>query len=124
MGNQNSLQANEQAIDQASTRLVDLFAEQLATPNSNLRNLIQLPLELSGIREGVCYIGLVYKRNEKSVNQSAACCAAQMFLDSGDAVFKGRVGPWYTGKRGRYHLSREAAEELLSNALACPAATR
>ena len=42
-----------------------------------------------------------------------------MFLDSGDGVvFKGRVGPWYTGKRGRYHLSREAAEELLSKALA------
>jgi hypothetical protein len=41
-----------------------------------------------------------------------------MFLDSGDGVvFKGRVGPWYTGKRGRYHLSREAAEELLSKAL-------
>jgi hypothetical protein len=77
------------------------------------------PWKLSGIRNGVCYIGLVYKNDEKNIDQSAACCAAQMFLDSGDGVvFKGRVGPWYTGKRGHYHLSREAAEELLSKALA------
>jgi hypothetical protein len=77
------------------------------------------PWKLSGIREGVCYIGLVYKRDEKNVDKSAACCAAQMFLDSGDGVvFKGRVGPWYTGKRGHYHLSRNAAEALLSKALA------
>jgi hypothetical protein len=33
-------------------------------------------------------------------------------------VFKGRVGPWYTGKRGRYHLSVSAAEELLGKAMA------
>ena len=77
------------------------------------------PWKLSGIRNGVCYIGLVYKNDEKNQDQSAACCAAQMFLDSGDGVvFKGRVGPWYTGKRGHYHLSREAAEKLLSKALA------
>ena len=59
------------------------------------------------------------KNDEKNQDQSPVCCAAQMFLDSGDeVVFKGRVGPWYTGKRGHYHLSREAAEELLSKALA------
>ena len=59
------------------------------------------------------------KNDEKNQDGSAACCAAQMFLDSGDGVvFKGRVGPWYTGKRGHYHLSREAAEELLSKAVA------
>jgi len=49
IGNQSSLQANEQAIDQASTRLVDLFGEQLATPNSNLRNLIQQQLDLRAL---------------------------------------------------------------------------
>jgi len=77
------------------------------------------PWKLSGVRPGVCYIGLVYKNDEKSVDGSAACCAAQMFLDSGDGVvFKGRVGPWYTGKRGRYHLSQTAAEELLGKAIA------
>ena len=77
------------------------------------------PWKLSGVREGVCYIGLVFKNDEKSPDQSTACCAAQMFLDSGDGVvFKGRVGPWYSGKRGRFHLSRDAACELLSKALA------
>jgi hypothetical protein len=77
------------------------------------------PWKLSGVRPGVCYIGLVYKNDEKSIDASAACCAAQMFLDSGDGVvFKGRVGPWYTGKRGRYHLSQVAAEEILGKAIA------
>jgi hypothetical protein len=77
------------------------------------------PWKLSGIREGVCYIGLVFKNDEKQKDASAACCAAQMFLDSGDGVvFKGRVGPWYTGKRGRFHLKREAAKELLEKAIA------
>lgn len=77
------------------------------------------PWKLAGVREGVCYIGLVFKNDDKSLDQSTACCAAQMFLDSGDGVvFKGRVGPWYSGKRGRFHLSREAACELLSKALA------
>jgi hypothetical protein len=76
------------------------------------------PWKLSNVRPGVCYIGLVYKNDEKSIDASAACCAAQMFLDSGDGVvFKGRVGPWYTGKRGRYHLSQAAAEEILTKAI-------
>ena len=77
------------------------------------------PWKLAGVRPGVCYIGLVFKNDDKSPDGSAACCAAQMFLDSGDGVvFKGRVGPWYTGKRGRYHLSASAAEELLGKAIA------
>jgi hypothetical protein len=76
------------------------------------------PWKLANVRPGVCYLGLVFKNDEKSVDASAACCAAQMFLDSGDGVvFKGRVGPWYTGKRGRYHLSAAAAEEILGKAI-------
>lgn len=77
------------------------------------------PWKLAHVRPGVCYVGLVFKNDDKSVDASAACCAAQMFLDSGDGVvFKGRVGPWYTGKRGRYHLSATAAEEILIKAIA------
>lgn len=77
------------------------------------------PWKLAGVRPGVCYLGLVFKNDDKSPDASAACCAAQMFLNSGDGVvFKGRVGPWYTGKRGRYHLSAPAAEELLGKAIA------
>jgi len=73
------------------------------------------PWKLAGVRPGVCYLGLVFKNDEKNVDQSAACCAAQMFLDSGDGVvFKGRVGPWYTGKRGRYQLKfADAVGEIL-----------
>ena len=41
VGEQVGLQANNMAIDTASTNLVDQFAQQLATPNSDLRNLVQ-----------------------------------------------------------------------------------
>ena len=41
LGEQVGLQANNMAIDTASTNLVDQFAQQLATPNSDLRNLVQ-----------------------------------------------------------------------------------
>ena len=47
-----------------------------------------------------------------------ACCAAQMFLDSGDGtVFKGAVGPWYNPRKGDFHLSREQATEIINLAL-------
>src|SRR3989338_6598920 len=72
------------------------------------------PWKLAGIREGVCYIGLVFKQDDKSPDPSSACCDAQMFLDSGDGiVFKGAVGPWYVQKRGDFHLNRKAAKELV-----------
>ena len=41
IGQQAGLNANQPAIDAASTQLVDDFARQLATPHSNLRMLIQ-----------------------------------------------------------------------------------
>jgi hypothetical protein len=41
LGEQVGLQANNMAIDTASTNLVDQFAQQLATPNSDLRTLVQ-----------------------------------------------------------------------------------
>jgi hypothetical protein len=46
------------------------------------------------------------------------CCAAQMFLDSGDGVvFKGNIGPWYAPKTGEFHLNATAARTLLEQAL-------
>ena len=76
------------------------------------------PWKLSGIRDGVCYIGIVFKQLENDPNSETACCAAQMFLDSGDGiVFKGNVGPWYNPDRGDFHLSRSAARELVEIAL-------
>src|SRR5580700_1782374 len=41
LGQQVGLQANNMAIDAASTQLVDQFAQQLTTPGSNLQNLVQ-----------------------------------------------------------------------------------
>jgi hypothetical protein len=76
------------------------------------------PWKLGNIRDGVCYIGLVFKRDEKSKDERTACCAAQMFLDSGDGtVFKGAVGPWYNPKKGDYHLKRKHAKQLIELAL-------
>jgi hypothetical protein len=76
------------------------------------------PWKLNGVRKGVCYVGLAFKRDERNPNPQTACCAAQMFLDSGDGVvFKGNVGPWMTGKRGHFHLTKDAAYELLTQAI-------
>jgi len=76
------------------------------------------PWKLGNIRNGVCYLGLVYKQVEKSKNPRNACCAAQMFLDNGDGtVFKGEVGPWYNPKKGEFHLKPKEAKALLSQAL-------
>lgn len=76
------------------------------------------PWKISKIRSGVCYIGLVFKRDEKHVDPQNACCAAQMFLDSGDGiVFKGAVGPWYNPKKGDFHLRKKDATELIRIAL-------
>lgn len=76
------------------------------------------PWKLSGIRDGVCYIGIVFKRDDKKRDPRTACCAAQMFLDSGDGVvFKGAVGPWYNPKIGDFHLRRKDATELMLMAI-------
>jgi hypothetical protein len=41
-----------------------------------------------------------------------------MFLDSGDGVvFKGAVGPWYSSRRGEFHLDRQAAQRVVSLAI-------
>lgn len=77
------------------------------------------PWKLKGIRDGVCYLGMVYKRLDNAPDSRSACCAAQMFLDSGDGmVFKGAVGPWKSSLRDDYHLSEGAAREIIQKALA------
>lgn len=77
------------------------------------------PWKISTARDGVCYVGLVFKNYEKHDDPRTACCAAQMFMDSGDGVvFKGAVGPWYQGKRGHYHLTSDAAQQLLGICIA------
>jgi hypothetical protein len=76
------------------------------------------PWKIAQIRKGVCYIGLAFKQDGRGGDPRSACCAAQMFLDSGDGVvFKGAVGPWYSPKRGEFHLSGQAARKLVSLAI-------
>lgn len=66
------------------------------------------PWKVADIRDGVCYVGLVFKKDETTGTSKNACCAAQMFLDSGDGVvFKGALGPWYNDETGDFHLSYE-----------------
>jgi hypothetical protein len=71
------------------------------------------PWKVASIRSGVCYVGLVFKKDKTGGSVKNACCAAQMFLDSGDGVvFKGAVGPWYSPDTGDFHLSYAAAKAL------------
>lgn len=77
-----------------------------------------IPWKLGDVRERVCYLGLVYKKTDTREENTNACCAAQMFLDSGDGmVFRGNLGPWYNPKTKEYHLRRADAHALLSQSL-------
>lgn len=78
------------------------------------------PWKLAAARPGVCYVGIAFKQTDASADSRTACCAAQMFLDSGDGVvFLGDVGLWYSIKKREFHLSREAAKKLLAGILDC-----
>jgi hypothetical protein len=74
------------------------------------------PWKLSGVRPGVCYVGLVYKKIPNDPNEHV-CYAAQMFLSEGDGVvFRGANGPWKTGDY-EYHLKDYAAKQLIAMVL-------
>jgi len=76
------------------------------------------PWRLSTAREGVCYVGIVYRMVDPILGENTACCAAQMFLDTGDGVvIRGDYGPWYSDKTRQFHLNKEAAYNLLSKVL-------
>lgn len=73
------------------------------------------PWRLVTAREGVCYIGLAFRRSD---DKRTACCAAQMFLDTGDGVvFLGQFGPWYSPRDKQFHLDKDAAHHLLHGVL-------
>jgi hypothetical protein len=73
------------------------------------------PWRIAEVREGVCYVGLVFKLLENVKGRDNACCGAQMFLGSGEGVvFKGAVGPWYSETDNSFHLSKEKAAELMA----------
>ena len=76
------------------------------------------PWRLAAARPRVCYVGLAFRRAGRNPGDATACCAAQMFVDSGDGiVFLGRYGPWYSQRDHQFHLSRSAAAELLRGTL-------
>jgi hypothetical protein len=66
------------------------------------------PWTLSDIRDGVCYIGLVFKKTNNPKDGNEACCGAQMFLHTGEGiVFKGAVGSWASERIAEFHLPKE-----------------
>lgn len=72
------------------------------------------PWKLANVRPGVCYVGLVFKKDDTATSNANACCGAQMFLDSGDGVvFRGAVGPWYSEADKSFHLPKAKAAELM-----------
>lgn len=74
------------------------------------------PWKIASMREGVCYIGLVFKLIPNHP-ENHACCAAQMFLSEGDGVvFRGANGPWKTDDK-EFHLSKAAAKKLVERVL-------
>lgn len=73
------------------------------------------PWRLVTARDGVCYIGVAFRLTGEG---NTACCAAQMFLNTGDGVvFLGQFGPWYSPAKKQFHLSKAAARNLLQGVL-------
>ncbi|MBV9570773.1 MAG: hypothetical protein JO056_05995 [Alphaproteobacteria bacterium] len=109
-----SLDPQEHVVGTRSRRLQDP-----ATLNWNLCTTAYFkaggrPWKLSRLREGVCYVGLVFKKSPTDLAMGNACCGAQMFLDSGDGlVFKGAVGPWYSSDLREFHLPEAEAKSLI-----------
>ncbi len=76
------------------------------------------PWQLGDMRPGVCYVGLVYKKQPESTDPRYACCAAQMFLSDGEGVvFRGALGPWFHPDSKQFHLDRESARRLIETVL-------
>jgi hypothetical protein len=76
------------------------------------------PWRLCTAREGVCYVGIAFRKTDPSDENNTACCAAQMFLDDGDGVvIRGEFGPWFSPEKEQFHLTRSAAKELLTKVL-------
>jgi hypothetical protein len=76
------------------------------------------PWQLADVRPGVCYVGLVFKLDPSPAYEGEACCAAQMFLNSGNGVvFRGALGPYYSAKTGQFHLTHDAAKALIGQVI-------
>jgi hypothetical protein len=80
------------------------------------------PWQLAGVRPGVCYVGLVYKRTELTSDQRQACCAAQMFLSTGEGVvFRGALarGSKQTPNSTTYAVTHSEDSRVRSHVRVC-----
>ena len=76
------------------------------------------PWQIASMRPGVCYVGLVYKRQNEDDEASHSVCAAQMFLSDGEGVvFRGALGPWFHPDTKQFHLDASAAARLVGTVL-------
>jgi len=76
------------------------------------------PWQIAEVRPGVCYVGLVYKRQNDGDSSRFSVCAAQMFLSDGEGVvFRGALGPWFHPDTKQFHLDAEAAGRLVTTVL-------
>ncbi|MBN2571607.1 MAG: hypothetical protein JXA68_05725 [Ignavibacteriales bacterium] len=76
------------------------------------------PWKLADIRNGVCYLGLVFKKFQSKSNNNMVCSAAQLFLSDGDGtVFRGNNGLWIGENPNEHHLDEEESFNLLNLAL-------
>ena len=61
------------------------------------------PWRLVTARDGVCYIGIAFRQADAEEKGDTACCAAQMFLNTGDGiVFLGEYGHGIHRKRNNF----------------------
>jgi hypothetical protein len=103
------------------------FGERRLTPQSdrnwNLGTALYYkcggkPWRLVSARDGVCYIGIAFRKTNNDEKSNTACCAAQMFLNTGDGiVFLGEYGPWYSPDTSQFHLNEDKAFSLLNGIL-------
>jgi hypothetical protein len=76
------------------------------------------PWQLANVRPKVCYVGLVFKEDPSPAKKGDVCCAAQMFLNSGNGVvFRGALGPWRSPRDKHFHLTREPAKDLIGEVI-------
>jgi hypothetical protein len=76
------------------------------------------PWQLANVRPKVCYVGLVFMEDPSPAKQGDVCCAAQMFLNSGNGiVFRGALGPWRSSKDKHFHLTFEPARDLIGEVI-------
>lgn len=76
------------------------------------------PWQIGSMRPGVCYVGLVYKRQGVDESSRFSVCAAQMFLSDGEGVvFRGALGPWFHPDTKQFHLDSAAAARLVGTVL-------